>query len=84
MVALLPPYSRKQSTYHALKKDDFHHNQPPDKSNFLHILEDRHPSAALKDIMPESAAAGFSTVGRPQTLALNRIFSTVDLVTLHR
>ncbi|KAL0929723.1 uncharacterized protein CTRU02_215366 [Colletotrichum truncatum] len=71
-----------QSTRHAITKEDLFRNQPEPKelpSQFT--LEGRYSAQNFQGIMPDSGAAGFSTAGHPQFVALQQIYEGITLNT---
>ncbi|OBR02159.1 Aurora kinase 2 splicing [Colletotrichum higginsianum IMI 349063] len=67
-----------RSTFHALTKDDYRQQR---KGSNTFTLEGRYGPSTFHGIMPDSGAAGFSTAGHPQYLALQRALPTVTMTT---
>ncbi|KAK6211233.1 hypothetical protein QIS74_10497 [Colletotrichum tabaci] len=65
-----------RSTFHALTKDDYRQQH---KGSNTFTLEGRYGPSTFHGIMPDSGAAGFSTAGHPQYLALQRALPTVTM-----
>ncbi|EGY23394.1 uncharacterized protein VDAG_04832 [Verticillium dahliae VdLs.17] len=61
-----------QAVAHALTKEDLHGQQLPDDAASVFSLEGRYSSRGFQGIMPDTGAAGFSTAGHPQFVALQR------------
>ncbi|KAF5503979.1 hypothetical protein CGCF413_v004518 [Colletotrichum fructicola] len=71
-----------QSVLHAVTKEDPYSDQPAREPTSLFTLEGRYSSTTFQGIMPDSGAAGFSTAGHPQFVALRKhILPSVDLDT---
>ncbi|KAE9570079.1 hypothetical protein CGMCC3_g13792, partial [Colletotrichum fructicola] len=71
-----------QSVLHAVTKEDPYNDQPAREPTSLFTLEGRYSSTTFQGIMPDSGAAGFSTAGHPQFVALRKhILPSVDLDT---
>ncbi|RKF77456.1 integrase and RNaseH domain-containing protein [Golovinomyces cichoracearum] len=78
MVAIL----NDQSTLHAVTtKDLFKEPFKPEKDTSTFTFESRYSSEIFQGIMPDSGAAGVSTAGEPQFIALQKIDPTVQLDT---
>ena len=60
-----------QATFHALTKSDIF-NKPAATSHTTFVI-DRYSSESFQGIMPDSGAAGISTAGEPQFLALRKL-----------
>jgi hypothetical protein len=79
-----------QSAYHAFTRDDMFklsdkHNQfpKPDLGNepSAFTFNDRYSSYEFQGILPDSGAAGISSAGEPQVLALQKRDPTIQLDT---
>ena len=67
-----------QSAFHTIIKTDIF-NEPIENTTF--IFKDRYSANIFQGIMSDSGAAGVSTAGEPQTIALQRLDSIVQLNT---
>jgi hypothetical protein len=71
-----------QSTIHAVTHvDAFRTSQNCLEKSSIFTFEDRYSAITFQGIMPDSGAAGVSTAGEPQFLALQKLDPTVKLDT---
>ncbi|KAH0425958.1 polyprotein [Colletotrichum camelliae] len=68
-----------QAVYHALTRHDPFESPPPSSSTFT--IEGRYSETTFHGIMPDTGAAGSSTAGHPQFLALQKEDPSVSLDT---
>lgn len=62
------------SVFHALTKTDmFDMPKPTATKSSVFLFNDRYSSGVFQGIMPDSGAAGVSTAGQPQFLALQKL-----------
>lgn len=72
-----------QAAFHAITKQYPSLTHSRDNADEVFTLEDRYSHDIFHGIMPDTGAAGFSTAGHPQVLALQRAYpaSTLDTTT---
>jgi hypothetical protein len=72
---------RDQAARHVITKEDVFHDPAPKEASSVFTFNDRYSDEVFQGIMPDSGAAGVSTAGNPQFLALQKLDQRVQLDT---